>query len=284
MVNSHSEYSAELQAFDTFLGCWNYNTQMHLWRYIFAARFVRDRVVLDIASGVGYGTHHLAMQGAKNVVGVDLSERALLYANASFNLPTIDYVEGNGVLLPFADDSIDIAVSFETIEHVPIGLQEAFVAEIHRVVKPQGMFLCSSLNHQYSPGHADHTREFLPSELFELIRRNFGEVQEYGQFITHQDFAFQQSQTQQFSFKVRRKRKLLRRAIARWFKADPARLPWFNIIRQLIPKNRNENVDRKPVYLTDSLIDSLDPQYEPRLISQNKVDILFDPVAVGIKL
>jgi len=164
MTFKQPEHSAELDAFDAYLGCWNYNTQMHLWRYVFAGQYVHDRVVMDIACGVGYGTRHLAEMGAKNIFGVDLDSVALKYAETAYNFSKIQYVQGNGIQLPFEDDSIDIVVSFETIEHIPVKQQDAFVEEIHRVVRPHGMFLCSSLNHEFSPGHVDHTREFLPNE------------------------------------------------------------------------------------------------------------------------
>src|SRR5438034_11094846 len=46
----------------------------HLHRYAFATQFVRNKRVLDLASGEGYGSNLLA-KTAKQVVGVDIDEQ-----------------------------------------------------------------------------------------------------------------------------------------------------------------------------------------------------------------
>ncbi len=256
---------------------------MHLWRYVFASQYVHDRIVMDIACGVGYGTRYLAEKGAKKVFGVDLDTDALKFADNQYNFPNIQYVHGNGLRLPFEDDSIDTIISFETIEHIPVEQQEAFVAEIHRIVKSQGVFLCSSLNHEFSPGHVDHTREFLPNELFGMIRRYFGQVREYGQFISAEDLAFQQAQIRRLGFQLKRKRNILLRRAGNWFRADPARMVLRNLIKHVFRRNKRPGPLRKPVYLTDTLIAALDPQYAPVPLSENNIGVLFDPIAVCFK-
>jgi len=283
LASTLSKYSVELELFDTFLGCWNYNTQMHLWRYVFTGEYVRDRVVMDIACGVGYGTRFLGERGAKKVFGVDLDANSLRFARSSYNFHNIKYIHANGLQLPFENESIDIAVSFETIEHLPIEHQEAFVAEIHRVVRPQGMFICSSLNHEFSPGHVDHTREFLPNELFSMIGSHFGQIQEYGQYISAEDLAFQRLQTRRIGFQLRRKRNILLRRARNWFRAEPARMVLRNLIKRVLRRNNSPRPPREPVYLTDTLIGNLDPQYAPVLLSEGNAGALFDPIAVCFK-
>ncbi len=44
-------------------------------------------------------------------------------------------VLGSGAALPFADGSFDVVAAFDTLEHVPPGLREAFVTECHRVAR-----------------------------------------------------------------------------------------------------------------------------------------------------
>jgi ubiquinone/menaquinone biosynthesis C-methylase UbiE len=283
LASTLSKYSVELELFDTFLGCWNYNTQMHLWRYVFTGEYVRDRVVMDIACGVGYGTRYIAERGAKIVFGVDLDSGSLGFANSSYNLHNIQYVQGNGIQLPFKDESVDVAVSFETIEHIPIKHQEAFVAEIHRMLRPQGAFICSSLNHKYSPGHVDHTREFLPDELFGMIGCHFGQVQEYGQYISAKDLAFQRSQTRRIGFQLTRKRNILLHRVRNWFRADQSRIVLRDLIKRVLHRKNDHAPPRDPVYMTESLISGLDPQYMPVPLSCGNGGVLFDPVAVCYK-
>jgi predicted RNA methylase len=56
---------------------WWGTAQEHIARYLFAARFVANKVVLDAACGSGYGSAYLRHSGAKQVVGVDLCAEAL---------------------------------------------------------------------------------------------------------------------------------------------------------------------------------------------------------------
>ena len=59
----------------------NYTVQEHIMRYVFAAGYVRGKVVLDVACGAGYGCHFLAMRGAKRVFGVQGSTMLILISN-----------------------------------------------------------------------------------------------------------------------------------------------------------------------------------------------------------
>ena len=54
----------------------------HWSRYVFAARLARQKRVLDIASGAGYGVAQLA-QSASFVAGADVSWDAVAYAAAN---------------------------------------------------------------------------------------------------------------------------------------------------------------------------------------------------------
>lgn len=51
-------------------------------------------------------------------------------------------------LLPFCDASFDVVLSFGVLEHVPNHL--ASLCEIHRVLKPSGIFFCFFLPHYFS--------------------------------------------------------------------------------------------------------------------------------------
>jgi len=98
----------------------------HYHRYLFSRNFCRDRDVLDVASGEGYGAAHLA-QVARRVVGVEYSGATALNAAANFPRPNLWFVRGDARSLPLADACVDVVTSFETIEH--FDRQEDFVAE-----------------------------------------------------------------------------------------------------------------------------------------------------------
>lgn len=121
----------------------------HVSRYVYAAQRVRPGdVVLDAACGLGYGTAVLAAcsPGAR-FIGVDLDEESTHYANANFAAqnPAISYQACDVTNLSFlADHSVDVVVSFETIEHIHD--YDTFLAEVKRVLKPDGRFVGSVPN------------------------------------------------------------------------------------------------------------------------------------------
>ena len=115
----------------------------HTSRYKCAESLVKGKLVLDIASGSGYGTQMLA-QVASKVYGVDNNEEAIKYARKNFSAANIEYKLGNGEMIPMEDDSVDVVVTFETIEHIQDHTR--FLREIKRVLKPDGLLLISTPN------------------------------------------------------------------------------------------------------------------------------------------
>ena len=103
----------------------------HIERYRFAKEFVRGKRVLDIACGEGYGSAALVKAGAASVIGVDISPEICQHARDKYGL---DARMGDAQAIPLQDRSIDLVVSFETIEHVDS--PDMFIAECARVLSP----------------------------------------------------------------------------------------------------------------------------------------------------
>lgn len=154
---------------------------LHLGRYIFAAQFVKGKAVLDIACGSGYGARYLLNKGAKMVVGGDKSEEAIEYARHHYQKDGLSFLRCDAQQMLFRDNSFDIIVSLETIEHLE--RYEDFLKECKRVLKDGGIFICSTPNRKVTLGfgHPCHLREFSVEEFHELIARYFAEVKLYGQ-------------------------------------------------------------------------------------------------------
>ncbi|MGD9265032.1 MAG: class I SAM-dependent methyltransferase, partial [Lysobacterales bacterium] len=116
----------------------------HWHRYVVARRFCEAKTVLDVACGEGYGSHMLAAV-ANHVTGVDISEDAVAHATGQYGgRENLEFIQGDCEKLPLPDNSVDVAVSLETIEHLEA--QEAFVGELRRVLKPGGLLVMSSPN------------------------------------------------------------------------------------------------------------------------------------------
>lgn len=149
-----------------------------LHRYQVASELCRGRRVLDAASGDGYGTAILA-RTAESAVGIDLAEEVVKEASVKYVASNLSYVAGDVLALPFADASFDCVVSFETIEHVTD--PRRFVAEIRRVLKPEGLLVLSSPNRRAfdrrnrceNGGNPYHLHEMEQDELLSLVKDFF---------------------------------------------------------------------------------------------------------------
>ncbi len=135
----------------------------HFVRYRWAAQLVAGRRVLDAGCGVGYGSAMLAEAGATEVVGVDLSAKAVAAA-ASGAPANASFVTGDVHALPFEPGQFDVIVCFEVIEHVEH--QDEVIAELVRVLAPAGVLVMSSPNRDvYPAGNPHHLHEYVPEEL-----------------------------------------------------------------------------------------------------------------------
>ncbi len=156
----------------------------HWHRYHFARRWVGGRTVLDVACGEGYGTALLA-RAAAQATGVDLSPEAITHAKATYTaLANVRFECAPCTRLPLDDASVDVAVSFETVEH--IAEQEAFVDELARVLRPDGLLILSSpnrLEYRDKRGFENpfHVKELYREELAKLVAARFPHAAWYGQ-------------------------------------------------------------------------------------------------------
>lgn len=155
----------------------------HLCRYRFAQLLVDGKMVLDVGSGVGYGAKILA-EKANAVVAVDHSEETVRYAGEKYARGNIEMVVGDGENLPLAGESVDVAVSFELIEH--LHGQKAHLLELGRVLKPDGLTVISTPNRVFYSQESNqanpfHTREFDFQEFLDSLKSVFRSVEIYFQ-------------------------------------------------------------------------------------------------------
>lgn len=98
-----------------------------------------DRV-LDLASGTGDLALELVRQGAKQVVGLDLSREMLRGASGKIRThgrqESIHLTQGNAMQLPFADDVFDACTVAFGLRNMPD--YSAAIAEMARVTRPSG--------------------------------------------------------------------------------------------------------------------------------------------------
>lgn len=154
-------------------------TLEHLHRYAIAMELIKDKSVLDIACGEGYGSHLLALQSA-TVTGIDIDTETIDAAKIKYKHPHLTFLQGDVENIPITNASFDVAVSFETLEHITA--HHKMVAELKRVLKPGGILLISTpdkLNYSDKPGYHNsfHKKELYKAEFDTLLRQYFKNVQ-----------------------------------------------------------------------------------------------------------
>ncbi|NDR55564.1 glycoside hydrolase family 99-like domain-containing protein [Aliiruegeria sabulilitoris] len=157
----------------------------HLHRYRLARKLVEGLDVLDVACGEGYGSALIADQ-ANSVIGVDISEDAIAHAKHHYTDRKLDFRVGSAAELPLRPASVDVVVSFETIEH--LAEQEQMMEEIRRVLKPGGLLMISSPNkEEYTDktGYRNpfHVKELYTEEFEALVGRYFAQSRLLGQRV-----------------------------------------------------------------------------------------------------
>jgi len=163
----------------------------HWHRYCLVQPLARGLAVLDAACGEGYGSAILA-RSAREVVGVDISAEAVAHARSRYTAANLRFVEGSCTSLPLPDASIDLVVSFETIEH--LHEQQEMLAEFRRVLAPGGVLVISSPNQPiFSEGGTIasrfHVRELTREELAALLAPDFPQQRWYCQrVVAHSAF------------------------------------------------------------------------------------------------
>lgn len=138
----------------------------HKERYYFAREHINkgDRV-LDAACGCGYGSQILSKDAW--VTGIDISEKAIEYAQINYPIPR--YILGDVLDIKW---KFDVIVSFETIEHL-----EKYERLLSKFSEHGKKLICSVPNEELYPFNPEdfkedkypHVRHFTPDEFRELL-------------------------------------------------------------------------------------------------------------------
>lgn len=155
----------------------------HWHRYHFISEIVKDKKVCDIACGEGYGSALLA-ESASEVVGVDVDTSTIKHAQEAYGeKENVEFIVANAIDTPFQDDTFDVIVSFETLEH--LSEHHQLIREFKRILKEDGVLIISTPDKLVYSGDKEHNefhvKELTMLEFKNLMKSEFKHNMLYGQ-------------------------------------------------------------------------------------------------------
>lgn len=158
----------------------------HWHRYLSITSLVQDKSVLDVACGNGYGSNLLSSY-ASEVLGVDIDKAVIDSCKKNYIKNCLSFDVGTVSSLPVDSGSVDVVVSFETIEHVSESDQDRFMLEVNRVLRPDGVLIISTPNLS-SPRYSGvdnmfHLKEYDKKEFIIFCKKYFQNVSIFGQSV-----------------------------------------------------------------------------------------------------
>jgi len=140
-------------------------------RYNFAGKYTKDKDILDIPCGVGWGTYLLP---ARTKIGIDNSTEAIVYAIGHY--PGILFKVGYMEDIHLENESIDVVVCLEGFEHVSKDIGISFLRETTRILRRDGLLVLScpviTAGGKHS-GNPHHLYEPTIADIYEILCSRF---------------------------------------------------------------------------------------------------------------
>jgi ubiquinone/menaquinone biosynthesis C-methylase UbiE len=159
-------------------------------RHLFAYDYAKERIldnynVLEIGSGEGYGAYRLSKKkGLKKIIAIDVDRESIENAKNKYNSNKVEFKHYDGDRLPFEDNTFDMVISFQVIEH--IADDKNYILEAYRVLKKNGLFILTTPNRVYrlkegqKPWNRFHIREYDYLSLKDILSYNFRHIEIFG--------------------------------------------------------------------------------------------------------
>lgn len=129
---------------------------------------LKDKYILDIGSSIGWLEKELLKFSPKKLVGLEPDARAVAYSQKK--VKKAEFIQASVSNIPIPDSTIDIAVMFDVLEHVPKKEETLALREANRVLKrngklvlstPHSSFLTNVLDLAWYFGHRHYEKKYL---------------------------------------------------------------------------------------------------------------------------
>lgn len=160
------------------------NSQWEIFRYLFwgyeylanlqviteIVLSYQPKSVLDFGCGDGRLIYELNHKGINNIIGLDLSKRALDFAKAfHINHKNIQFVNS---LQDASNKCFDAIIAMEVLEHIALDQIKSVLLDLHKIIDKNGVFIIS-VPTKNIPVNRKHYRHFDQDELEKDIQDIF---------------------------------------------------------------------------------------------------------------
>ena len=117
---------------------------LRLYAAVAGAADLVGKDVLEVGCGRGGGASFVFQRfRPRSMTGIDLARTAIRRCRAQYARPGLEFMRGSAEDLPFSDAVFDAVISVESTHCYPD--VPAFFAEVHRVLRPGGVFMLADL-------------------------------------------------------------------------------------------------------------------------------------------
>ncbi len=156
-------------------------------QYLYASRFTKNKRVLNIASGEGYGAAFVSLN-AESVIGIDAKDDAVTRASQKYaEFTNLRFEVGGYEDLRILDASVDVTLAFDILAGMSPDARVKMLENIKRVMNTNGLLLISTTIRSADAlaAAADKEGSVLPSfsgvDFFEFLKKHFQNVRFIGQ-------------------------------------------------------------------------------------------------------
>jgi ubiquinone/menaquinone biosynthesis C-methylase UbiE len=163
----------------------------HFAAYKFAENYVRGKRALEVGCGTGYGSEHLS-HIAGSIVSIDQWKEGIASCQKTISGNNISFIPANALDMPFDDESFDVVISFQVIEHFTPEDCPRYLNEIRRTLKRNGVFLATTPNKNLrllpfqKQRNPEHMQEYNHKTLRRLLKAHFEEIDLLGLTATEE--------------------------------------------------------------------------------------------------
>lgn len=164
-----------------------YMVAIHQEFYDWASGKVAGQTVLEAGCGEGFGAATLA-KTSEHTTAIDIKPELIEHARRRYPAPNLHFRVMDCTAMDFSSAFFQAVVCDEVIEH--LSDFRAFLQEAHRVLEPNGRFICATTNADTSfraadgsPMNRNHYQEFTARTLREELSHHFDSIQLFSQLM-----------------------------------------------------------------------------------------------------